>query len=138
MPDNLALRDIKSNSVISEAAHNQTKMPKKSQTELNNSIIEYTLRQLNLWNGEWTDLDTIDAACGVVLSNEKLIHSLPKRVRGNLEFLSSDIDLYRRKALMGLARRMAKELGASIVCKRKQLRVDGKTVSKYSYKLLRF
>jgi len=100
------------------------------------TIIEQILEQLGLSTEEWTDLDRVDAGCAFILANQELLASLPKRVRGDISFLKSPIDLYRRKAVCSLARRLAKEIEAAIIRKRTQIRVNKKTVSKYHYKLI--
>ena len=100
------------------------------------TIIEQILSELGLWNETWTELDRIDAGIEFILQNKELLDSLPARVRGDLKFLESDIDLYRRKTICSLARRLAKEIEAAIIRKRTQIRVNKKTVSKYHYKLI--
>ena len=100
-------------------------------------IIEQMLTQLGLLDESWTELETIDAGCAFVLENIDLLALLPKRVRGNLQLLESDIAKYRRKTLMGLCRRLAKELQGGIIRRRKQVRINNKTVSKYSYRLIK-
>jgi len=72
--------------------------------------------------------------CIHLLENKDLLKTLPKRVQGDLSFMTSDVALYRHKAVCVLARRMAKEMHAAIVARQKQVRENGKTVSKYSYK----
>jgi hypothetical protein len=100
------------------------------------SIIEQILAELGLLDETWTELDRIDAGIEFILENKDMLESLPARVRGDTSFLSSDIDLYRRKAICSLARRLAKEIEAAIIRKRTQIRVNKKTVSKYHYKLI--
>ena len=97
-------------------------------------IIEQILQQLGLWDETWVELDRIDAGVEFILANKSLLESLPARVRGDLSFLSSDVDLYRRKAVCSLARRLAKEIESAIIRKRTQHRVNKKTVSIYHYK----
>ena len=97
-------------------------------------IIEQMLQQLGLWEEAWVELDRIDSGIEFILANKSLLESLPARVRGDLSFLSSDIDLYRRKAVCSLARRLAKEIESAIIRKRTQIRRNKKTVSIYHYK----
>ena len=99
-------------------------------------IIEQILQQLGLWDETWVELDRLDAGIEFILKNKDMLESLPARVRGDTSFLSSDIGLYRRKAVCSLARRLAKEIEAAIIRKRTQIRVNKKTVSKYHYKLI--
>ena len=99
-------------------------------------IIEQILEQLGLSTEQWTELDRVDAGCAFILANQDMLASLPKRVRGDISFLKSDIDMYRRKAVCSLARRLAKEIDSAIIGKRTQIRVNKKTVSKYHYKLI--
>ena len=101
------------------------------------TVIERLLLELGLADECWTELDRIDAGCAFILENKDLLETLPKRVQGDLSFLTSDVAVYRRKAVCALARRMAKEMHAAIVARRKQVRENGKTVSKYSYKLVK-
>jgi len=100
------------------------------------SIIEQILAELGLLDETWTELDRIDAGIEFILENKDMLESLPARVRGDTSFLSSDIDLYRRKAICSLARRLAKEIEAAIIKKRTQIRANKKAVSKYHYKLI--
>ena len=101
------------------------------------TVIEEILEQLGLLSGDWQDLDVIDASCGFVVSNIDSLAKLPKSVRGDLSLLTSDVALFRRKTLMGLCRRLARELQGAIIRRRKQIRQkNGKTVSRYSYKLI--
>ena len=97
-------------------------------------IIEQILQQLGLWEEAWVELDRIDSGIEFILANKSLLESLPARVRGDLSFLESDIDLYRRKAVCSLARRLAKEIESAIIRKRTQIRRNKKTVSIYHYK----
>jgi len=100
------------------------------------STIEQILAELGLWDKTWVELDRIDKGCAFILANKEMLAGLPARVRGNLAFLKSDIDLYRRKAVCSLARRLAKEIDSAIIRKRTQIRVNKKTVSLYHYKLI--
>ena len=100
------------------------------------TIIEQILAELGLLGGKWTALEEIDAGVNFCLANKDMLESLPARVRGDLSFLSSDIDLYRRKSVCSLARRLAKEIESAIIRKRTQIRVNKKTISKYHYKLI--
>ena len=97
-------------------------------------IIEQILQQLGLWEEAWVELDRIDSGIEFILANKSLLESLPARVRGDLSFLESDKDLYRRKAVCSLARRLAKEIESAIIRKRTQIRRNKKTVSIYHYK----
>ena len=99
-------------------------------------IIEEILSELGLSTEEWTALDRLDSGVAFILENKDMLESLPARVRGDTSFLSSDIDLYRRKAICALARRLAKEIESAIIRKRTQIRVNKKTVSKYHYKMV--
>ena len=99
-------------------------------------IIEQILEQLGLSTEQWTKLDRVDAGCAFILANQDMLASLPKRVRGDISFLKSDIALYRRKAVCSLARRLAKEIDSAIIRKRTQIRVNKKTVSLYHYKII--
>ncbi len=101
------------------------------------SVIEQILEQLGLLDECWTELDTIDAGCAFIVENQELLSTLPARVRGDLSFLTSDVALYRRKSVCALARRMAKEIQGAIIARRKQVWRNGKTISRYSYKLIK-
>ena len=100
-------------------------------------VIEQLLQQLGLLSGEWTRLEIIDASCTFLVENIDLLTTLPKRVRGNLNLLGSDVALIRRKSLMSLCRRLAQELQGAIIRRRKQVWKDGKNRSMYSYKLIK-
>ena len=103
----------------------------------NKTIIQQVFDALGL-NGEWTSLETIDSGCHYVLENQDLLkEKLPKRIVGDLTLLSSDVALTRRKSLLAFARRIATYLECGLIRKRTQIRVNKKTVSKYSYKLVR-
>jgi hypothetical protein len=95
--------------------------------------------QLGLSTADWTALETIDAGCAaaVLAQQEVLENLLPKRVVGNLSLLHSDIPLTRRKSLLSFCRRLAAELDGAIIRRRTQKRVQNKTISKYSYRLIR-
>jgi hypothetical protein len=101
------------------------------------SIIEQVFTALGL-NSEWTPLDVIDQGCHYILANKTLLtESLPKRVVGDLTLLQSDVPLLRRKSLLAFARRLAGLIDTAILRRRKQVREKKKTVSKYSYRLVR-
>lgn len=100
-------------------------------------VIEQLLQQVGLLNGEWQSLEIIDAGCAFFLDNIELFTTLPKRVCGNLNLLSSDVALIRRKSLMSLCRRLAQELEGAIIRRRKQVWKNGKNLSMYSYKLIK-
>lgn len=86
---------------------------------------------------DWTELDVIDKGCAFILANEELLREkLKKRVVGDLRLLKSEVPLIRRKSLLAFCRRLAASIDAAIICKRRQVRVQKKTVSRYSYKLL--
>tara|TARA_B100000780_G_C21109101_1_gene448071 strand:+ start:1411 stop:1734 length:324 start_codon:yes stop_codon:yes gene_type:complete len=99
------------------------------------AVVEEMLQQLGLLEGKWTKLERIDAGCGFIVQNIELLSTLPKRVVGDTTALSSKVTLTRRKSVCALARRLAKELQASIIRRRKQVRINKKTVSLYSYRL---
>jgi hypothetical protein len=101
------------------------------------AVIEEMLQQLGLLNGDWQELGAIDAKCATILEHRDMLEALPKRVRGkNIEMLTSEVALTRRKTLLGLARRLARELQGAIIRRRFQKRMMGKTVSIYSYKYI--
>lgn len=117
-----------------------TERPKKRmrKTKCTHTVFEQILEKIGLSTETWTDLDKLDLdGCAFVLSNKELISSLPLRVIGNLTFLSSVNQLYRRKAICAFARRLARELSSAVVRQRTQIRVNKKTISKYKYKLIR-
>ena len=100
-------------------------------------IQERLLQQLGLLNGDWQELDAIDAKCATILENKAILKALPKRVIGkNIEMLTSKVALTRRKTLLGLARRLAREMDGAIIRRRFQKRINSKTVSFYSYKYI--
>jgi len=100
-------------------------------------IITLVFEALGIRNGEWQSLDVIDQGCYYILENEELLHStLPKKVVGNLTLLKSNIPLVRRKSLMGFVRRCCAFQHSAILRKRQQVRVQNKTVSLYSYKMI--
>jgi len=101
------------------------------------AVIEEMLQQLGLLNGDWQELAAIDAKCATILENKDMLEALPKRVRGkNIEMLTSEVALTRRKTLLGLARRLAREMEGAIIRRRFQKRINSKTVSLYSYKYI--
>ena len=102
-----------------------------------NPVIEQLLQEIGLLSGEWQELEIIDASSAFLVENIDLLTALPKRVRGNLNLLSSDVALIRRKSLMSLCRRLANELEGAIIRRRKQRWKDGKNLSMYSYKLIK-
>lgn len=103
---------------------------------MSNQVIRKVFNALGI-SDEWTTLTRIDKGCSFVLENEKLlIETLPKRCIGDLSLLRSEVPLVRRKSLLAFARRLAAELEFAIIRKRQQIRVDKKTISRYSYKLL--
>ena len=102
----------------------------------NKTVIQQVFDALGL-NAEWTPLTRIDSGCKFVLDNEHILKSkLPKRCIGELSLLRSDVALIRRKSLLAFARRLAAESEGAIIRKRVQVRIDKKTISRYSYKLL--
>ena len=100
-------------------------------------VIEQLLQQVGLLSGEWQDLEIIDASCAFLVENIDLLAALPKRVHGNLNLLSSDIIVVRRKSLLSLCRRLAREMDGAIIRRRRQRWKDGKNRSMYSYKLIK-
>jgi hypothetical protein len=102
-----------------------------------NPVIEQLLQEIGLLGGDWQELEFIDASSAFLVENIGLLTALPKRVRGNLNLLSSDVALIRRKSLMSLCRRLANELEGAIIRRRKQRWKDGKNLSMYSYKLIK-
>ena len=103
----------------------------------NHLLIMQIFTELGL-SADWTALETIDAGCDTVLAQQDTHeHVLPKRVVGNLELLHSDIPLTRRKSLLSFCRRLAAELDGAIIRRRTQKRIQNKTISLYSYKLIR-
>ena len=100
-------------------------------------VFEEMLQQLGLLKGEWCELAAIDAKCATILENKGMLEALPKRVRGkNIEMLTSKVALTRRKTLLGLARRLAREMEGAIIRRRFQKRINSKTVSIYSYRYI--
>ena len=95
---------------------------------------------LGLEDCQWQSLETIDNGCSFVLENKALLEKvLPKRCIGGdmWRFLESDQSIVRRKSLLAFARRLAAQCTFAVVRKRKQIREDNKTISKYSYMLLK-
>lgn len=100
-------------------------------------VIEQLLQQIGLLSGEWQELEIIDASCAFLVENIDLLAALPKRVCGNLNLLSSDVALIRRKSLLSLCRRLAREMDGAIIRRRRQRWKDGKNRSMYSYKVIK-
>ena len=100
--------------------------------------IDKVFNALGLAPDVWQSLETIDNGCSYVLENRATIErSLPKRCIGDMwRFLESNQSIVRRKSLLAFARRLAADCTFALVRKRKQIREDNKTVSKYSYMLL--
>ena len=98
--------------------------------------IEALLLQLGLRCDRWVDLEVIDKQTDWILDNMILLESLPKKVRGDLTNLRSNNVLKRRKTIVSLCRRLARYIEAAVLAKRKQVYINKKTESRYSYRLL--
>ena len=101
------------------------------------SIVDQMLQKLGLLDESWTELNTLEDGIASILEDLDLLVSLNKGVVGNLTGLTSNEKRTRRVSVCGLARRLARNTGGAIIRKRKQVRVNNKTVSKYSYKYLK-
>ena len=101
------------------------------------SIVDQMLQKLGLLDESWTELNTLEDGIASILEDLDLLVSLNKGVVGNLTGLTSKEKRTRRVSVCGLARRLARNTGGAIIRKRKQVRVNNKTVSKYSYKYLK-
>ena len=100
------------------------------------ATVQQMLEQLELWDGKWQELDSIDNKCILMIENLDVLATLPKRVVGNLSKLSSKTRLKRVKTILSLARRMAREVEGAIVRRRFQKRLNNKTISCYSYRFI--
>ncbi len=101
-----------------------------------NPVIVQMLKQFGLLTGEWQELEQLDAQCHFVLENKEVLDTLPRRVVGDLTFLSSDVALVRRKTLLSFVRRLCRETEGALVRRRHQKRINRKTVSFYSYRYI--
>ena len=100
-------------------------------------IVVEILQELRLMDGAWVDLAEIDSKCSFILGQEDILAKvLAKRILGDLSLLASENQLTRRKSLLAFVRRLCASFEAALVRKRKQVRVDNKTKSMYSYKIL--
>jgi hypothetical protein len=99
--------------------------------------IEEILTEIGLKTNTWTSLEQIDAGCSFILENMDLLKNLPQKVRGNLSHLTSENTKKRRRCICALTRRLAMYTEQAIIRKRIQVYIDKKTVSKYSYKLVK-
>ena len=100
-------------------------------------LIEALLLQLGLRCDRWVDLEVIDNQTKWILENIEMLDSLPKKVKGNLINLTSNDTLKRRKCICALCRRLAGYIEAAIIRKRKQVYINKKTESRYSYLLIK-
>ena len=107
------------------------------ESKISNISIEALLLQLGLRCDRWVDLEVIDKQTDWILDNMILLESLPKKVRGDLTNLRSNNVLKRRKTIVSLCRRLARYIQAAIIRKRRQLYIDKKTISRYSYRLIK-
>jgi len=105
-------------------------------SQKNDISIEALLLKIGLSRDKWTDLEVIDAQTDWILDNMNLFEHLPKNVRGNLSNLRSVDTLKRRKTICALCRRLARYIEAAIIRKKKQIYINKKTESRYSYRLL--
>ena len=99
--------------------------------------IEALLLKLGLRCDRWVDLEVIDKQTDWILDNMILLESLPKKVRGDLTNLRSNNVLKRRKTIVSLCRRLARYIEAAVLAKRKQVYINKKTISRYSYRLIK-
>ena len=107
------------------------------ESKISNISIEALLLKIGLRCDRWVDLEVIDKQTNWILDNMNLFEHLPKNVRGNLSNLRSVDTLKRRKTICALCRRLARYIEAAIIRKKRQVYIDKKTVSKYSYKLVK-
>ena len=107
------------------------------ESKISNISIEALLLQLGLRCDRWVDLEVIDKQTDWILDNMILLESLPKKVRGDLTNLRSNNVLKRRKTIVSLCRRLARYIEAAVLAKRKQVYINKKTISRYSYRLIK-
>ena len=99
--------------------------------------IEALLLQLGVRCDRWTDLEVIDKQTDWILDNMNLFDTLPKKVQGDLKNLKSNNVLKRRKTIVSLCRRLARYIAAAVLAKRKQVYINKRTESRYSYRLIK-
>ena len=104
---------------------------------ISNLAIEDILTQIGLRLDKWVSLDVLDEKTDWILENMALFDNLPKKIRGNLSNLSSQDTLKRRKTICALCRRLARYIEAAVLRKRKQVYINQKTESRYSYRLIK-
>ena len=99
--------------------------------------IEALLLKLGLRCDRWVDLEVIDRQTDWILDNMTLFDNLPKKIKGDLTNLRSENVLKRRKTIVSLCRRLARYIEAAVLAKRKQVYINKKTISRYSYRLIK-
>ena len=99
--------------------------------------IEALLLKIGLRCDRWVDLEVIDRQTEWILDNMTLFDNLPKKIKGDLTNLRSENVLKRRKTICALCRRLARYIQAAIIRKRRQLYINKKTISRYSYRLIK-
>tara|TARA_B110000858_G_C17647365_1_gene401016 strand:- start:132 stop:461 length:330 start_codon:yes stop_codon:yes gene_type:complete len=107
------------------------------ESKISNISIEALLLQLGLRCDRWVDLEVIDKQTDWILDNMNLFDTLPKKVQGDLKNLKSNNVLKRRKTIVSLCRRLARYIEAAVLAKRKQVYINKKTESRYSYRLIK-
>ena len=107
------------------------------ESKISNISIEALLLQLGLRCDRWVDLEVIDKQTDWILDNMNLFDTLPKKVQGDLKNLKSNNVLKRRKTIVSLCRRLARYIEAAVLAKRKQVYINKKTISRYSYRLIK-
>ena len=107
------------------------------ESKISNISIEALLLQLGLRCDRWVDLEVIDKQTDWILDNMNLFDTLPKKVQGDLKNLKSNNVLKRRKTICALCRRLARYIEAAVLRKRRQIYINKKTESRYSYRLIK-
>ena len=102
-----------------------------------NSAIEEILTEIGLRLDKWVSLDVLDEKTEWILDNMGLFDNLPKKIRGDLSNLYSKDTLKRRKTICALCRRLARYIEAAVLRKRQQVYINKKTISRYSYRLIK-
>ena len=107
------------------------------ESKISNISIEALLLKLGLRCDRWVDLEVIDRQTDWILDNMTLFDNLPKKIKGDLTNLRSENVLKRRKTIVSLCRRLARYIEAAVLAKRKQVYINKKTISRYSYRLIK-
>ena len=102
-----------------------------------NSDIQALLLQMGLRLDKWVSLDVLDEKTEWILDNMTLFDDLPKKIKGDLTNLRSENVLKRRKTICALCRRLARYIEAAVLRKRRQIYINKKTESRYSYRLIK-